>query len=87
MCLGIPGKVVSLGDGDVSMPWGKVEFDGVRRRVCLACVPSARVGDYVIVHAGMAISQVDEDEAKRVFDLVNTLRQTDGWDEPTDVQS
>lgn len=86
MCLGIPGKVVSIGEIDGGMPWGKVEFDGVRRRVCLACVPNALIGDYVIVHAGMAIGQVDEDEALRVFELVNALQQTDGWGDSSDVK-
>lgn len=83
MCLGIPGRVTSVANDDGGTAWGMVEFDGVRRRVCLACVPHVRNGDYVIVHAGMAISQVDEDEATRVFELVRTLQQSDGWDEPT----
>ena len=46
---------------------GLVEFAGIRRRVCLACVPEAQPGDYVIVHAGIAISRIDADEAQRVF--------------------
>jgi len=53
--------------------WGEVEFEGVRRRVCLACVPDANCGDFVIVHAGLAISRVDEAEAARVFELVRAL--------------
>jgi hydrogenase expression/formation protein HypC len=71
MCLGIPGKLVERTGGEV--PSGVVEFAGVRREVCLACVPEAVCGDYVIVHAGLAISRVDEDEARRVFELVRQL--------------
>jgi hydrogenase expression/formation protein HypC len=82
MCLGIPGRVASITIDDGGTPWGMIEFEGVRRRVSLACVPNVQSGEYVIVHAGMAISQVDEEEATRVFELVRTLQQSDGWDEP-----
>jgi hydrogenase expression/formation protein HypC len=84
MCLGIPGKVISVDDTDSEMPWGMIEFEGIRRKVSLACTPDVQTGDYVIVHAGMAISRVDEAEAARVFELVQTLQHSDGWDEPAD---
>jgi hydrogenase expression/formation protein HypC len=62
MCLGIPGKVIELrDDGPVLM--GRVDFGGVRKEVCLAYTPEVRLGDYVIVHVGFAISRVDEAEA------------------------
>jgi hydrogenase expression/formation protein HypC len=47
--------------------FGLVEFDGVRRRVCTACVPDADPGDFVIVHAGLAITRIDADEAARLL--------------------
>ena len=53
---------------------GKVDFGGIRKDVNLAYVPEAKVGDYVIVHVGFAISRVDESEANEVFDY---LRQMD----------
>ncbi len=57
---------------------GKVDFGGVLREVSLACVPEARIGDYVIVHVGFAISRLDEEEARRVFEY---LRQMEDLDE------
>ena len=53
---------------------GMVDFGGIRKDVNLAYVPEAKVGDYVIVHVGFAISRVDESEANEVFDY---LRQMD----------
>jgi hydrogenase expression/formation protein HypC len=68
MCLAVPGKIVSITDGDSPiLRSGKVDFGGVARDVSLACVPKAGVGDYVIVHAGCAISQLDEEEAEKTL--------------------
>ena len=67
MCLGVPGRLIERDDRSDELTSGIVEFAGVRRRVSLACVPEARPGDYVIVHAGVAISRVDAEEAQRVF--------------------
>lgn len=66
MCLGIPGKIVERFDRD-SLPMGKVDFGGVSREVCLAYVPDAPVGSYVIVHVGFAISVLTEDEAETIL--------------------
>lgn len=52
------------------MRMAKVDFGGITREVCLAYVPEADVDDYVIVHAGFAISQVDESEALETLDLL-----------------
>ncbi|QDV35375.1 HypC/HybG/HupF family hydrogenase formation chaperone [Tautonia plasticadhaerens] len=74
MCLGIPGKVVeTYREHDVLM--GKVSFAGVARRVCLEHVPDARPGDYVLVHVGFALSRIDEDEARRVFEFLEQMDQ------------
>jgi hydrogenase expression/formation protein HypC len=69
MCLAVPGKVAEwlCRDGVFATAW--VEFGGVRRRVCMACTPAAQVDDYVLVHAGVAIGQVDALEANRVLRL------------------
>jgi hydrogenase expression/formation protein HypC len=65
MCLGVPGEVIEITEGDLRT--GRVAFGGVVRQVCLAYVPEARVGDFVIVHAGFAISRLDRDAAARAL--------------------
>jgi hydrogenase expression/formation protein HypC len=75
MCLGIPGKITQVFNQD-GLLMGLVEFSGVQRETCLAAVPDAQPGDYVIVHAGFAISRMDEAEALetiRVLDEINEL--------------
>lgn len=67
MCLAVPGKVVRWLDRDSTFATAEVEFAGVRRRCQMACVPEAVEGDYVIVHAGIAISRVDAAEAERAI--------------------
>lgn len=69
MCLGIPGKVVeTFQEHDVLM--GKVDFGGVFKKVCLEHVPGVQTGQYVIVHVGFALSIIDEEEARQVFDFL-----------------
>jgi hydrogenase expression/formation protein HypC len=66
MCLAVPGKVVEItGEGELRM--GKVDFAGVQRQACLAYVPEVRVGDYVLVHVGFAISVIDEQAAQETL--------------------
>jgi hydrogenase expression/formation protein HypC len=55
------------------MPTGTVDFDGIRKEVCLAFTPEAAIGDYVIVHVGFAISRVDEAEARRTLDVLRAM--------------
>jgi hydrogenase expression/formation protein HypC len=78
MCLGIPGKILSIQPDAPGAPMGKVSFSGVARDVCLAYVPEAVVGDYVIVHAGFALSRMDEEEAQQVFTLLAELAAAEG---------
>jgi hydrogenase expression/formation protein HypC len=68
MCLAIPMKIVEA-DG----PFGKAEVEGVKRKVSLQLLPDAKVGDYVLVHAGFALEKIDEEEAKKTLDLLNEL--------------
>lgn len=63
MCLAVPGKVVAIDRADAAHPQAKVDYGGVARRVSLALLPEAEVGDWVIVHAGVALSVLDEAEA------------------------
>lgn len=75
MCLGIPGRIVAV-EAPADRPdlrTGTVDFDGVRRSVCLVYTPEARVGDYVIVHVGFAISLVDEAEAHRTLEILRAM--------------
>ena len=73
MCLGIPGRVVKM-DAEATMPMGVVDFGGVRREACLVYVADEiSLGDYVIVHAGFAISRLDEEEAQRTLVLLREL--------------
>ncbi|HBA83868.1 MAG TPA: hydrogenase assembly protein HupF [Verrucomicrobia bacterium] len=67
MCLAIPGKIESMTGDEPLIRTGKVVFGGIARDVSLAYVPEAKVGDYVIVHVGFAISIVDEQEAMQIF--------------------
>jgi hydrogenase expression/formation protein HypC len=83
MCLGIPGKVVErcVAAGN-ELAAGLVEFDGLRRKVCLELVPEAGVGDFVIVHAGIAITTVDAAEAES---LLQHLKAAHEFEVPTDA--
>jgi hydrogenase expression/formation protein HypC len=56
---------------------GKVDFGGVFKRVCLEHVPEVRAGEYVIVHVGFALSRIDENEARRVFEFLDRMNQLD----------
>ena len=67
MCLAIPGKILSMAGDDPIMRTARVDFGGVVKEVSLALVPEANVGDYVIVHVGMALSKIAEEEAHQVF--------------------
>lgn len=69
MCLGIPGRVVEFERAE-GLLMGKVDFGGVTRRVCFEHLPDVAVGEYALVHAGFALARIDEDEALRVFALL-----------------
>jgi hydrogenase expression/formation protein HypC len=73
MCLAVPGKLTDISNDDPLMRTGYVSFGDISKEVNLACVPEAKIGDYVIVHVGFAISILDEEEANRVFDTLNEL--------------
>ncbi len=70
MCLGIPGEIVEIDGDSEGLPQGVLSFSGVRKRVCLAYVPEAKVGDFVIVHAGFALSVIDPQRAREVFETL-----------------
>lgn len=73
MCLAIPGKIESVCGTEPLTRMGRVNFGGILKEASLAFVPEARVGDYVIVHVGFALSKVDEDEAQKIFDYLKQM--------------
>ncbi|MHB8968918.1 MAG: HypC/HybG/HupF family hydrogenase formation chaperone [Pirellulaceae bacterium] len=73
MCLGIPGKVLEIFQANESLPMGKVEFGGITKDICLVYLPEVAVGDYVLVHVGFAISQIDEAEAQEIFSYIEQI--------------
>ena len=81
MCLAIPGELVEISDGEALMRTGKVSFGGVVKEVNLACVPEARVGDFVTVHVGLALSVVDRVEAERVFEYLREVGELQDLEE------
>ena len=69
MCLAVPGKVVAI-EGDSELRMARIDFGGVTREACLAYVPEAQIGDYVLVHVGFAIATVDEHAAQEALALL-----------------
>jgi hydrogenase expression/formation protein HypC len=72
VCLSVPGRVTEVFE-EAGLRMGKVAFGAVAKSVCLEHVPDAGVGDYVLVHVGFALSRIDADEARRVFEFLATL--------------
>jgi hydrogenase expression/formation protein HypC len=73
MCLAIPGRVESIDPSDPDLRMARVRFGGIIKQVSLAYTPEARVGDYVIVHVGFAISRLNEAEAQQVFEYARQI--------------
>ena len=76
MCLSIPGKITEITKQD-SLLMGTVDFGGVIKEVCLDYVPEARVGQYVLIHVGFAISLLDEEEAQARLDMIREIESFD----------
>ena len=69
MCLAIPAKIVALSDGNVA----KVEMGAVTKEIQVNLIDEPRIGDYVIVHAGFALSRLDEEEALGTLELMREV--------------
>lgn len=68
MCLAIPGRVIEIyRENDLKM--GRLDYAGTINKACLEYVPEIRIGQYAIVHAGFAISIIDEEEAKITYEV------------------
>lgn len=72
MCLGVPGKLIEIYESS-GLRMGKVDFGGVFREACLEYLPEVKVGDYVIVHVGFAISQLSEKEAAETLAVLREI--------------
>ena len=72
MCLAVPGKIVDVSE-DQGTRMATVDFDGIRKEICLAYLPDAELGDYAIVHVGFAISKVDEASARETLQMFREL--------------
>jgi len=75
MCLAIPGKVMELSIDEGGVKMGRANFGGIVKEICMEYTPEAKVGDYVLVHVGFALSVVDEAEAKRTYALLEEMDQ------------
>ncbi len=74
MCLGIPGQILETHAGAGGLRFGTVRFGAADREVCLEYVPEALVGDYVIVHVGLAISRLSPEDAEEVFGYLEEMQ-------------
>jgi hydrogenase expression/formation protein HypC len=72
MCLGIPGKIVEIYDSS-ALRMGRIDYGGVIKEACLAYVPEAKPGEYVIVHAGFALNVLAPDEAEETLKVFREL--------------
>jgi len=77
MCLAIPGKVLEVRGDDPLLRTGRVQFGGIIKEINLAFTPDVKIGDYVLVHVGFAISIIDEREAQRVFEYLDEIGEMD----------
>ena len=82
MCLAVPGRVLEITGEDAYFRTARVSFGGVIKQVSLACVPEARVNDYVLVHVGMALNVVDEKEAAAVFSYLKEMGEIEDLASP-----
>jgi hydrogenase expression/formation protein HypC len=78
MCLAIPGKIISITNQlDETFRQGRVSFGGIMKEVNLCMVPEAQVNDYVLVHVGVAIGIIDEEEARITFEYLKQMGEVD----------
>lgn len=83
MCLGVPGQILRIDESAIGMTMGVVSFGGVTKEICLAYVPEALVGDYVLVHVGFAISKIDEEHANDIWAALEEMGELSGAESPT----
>ncbi len=78
MCLAIPGKIIEFTDAlDDVFRIAKVDYGGIQKEVNMSMLPEAKIGDYVMVHVGVAISIVDEQEANETAKFLRQMGEYD----------
>ena len=77
MCLGIPGRVARWIDRSSLTALAEIDFGGITRRCQMACVPEAQEGDYVVVHAGVALTTIDRNAAEQLLATLDQLAESD----------
>jgi hydrogenase expression/formation protein HypC len=77
MCLAVPGKLISLSADEPMIRTGKVKFGGILKDINLALVPDVSIGDYLLVHAGVAIGIINKKEAETVFEYLSQIDFTE----------
>jgi hydrogenase expression/formation protein HypC len=82
MCLAVPGKVLSIQDGDPAFRTAQVDFCGVRKRVNLAYTPEVEPGDFVLVHVGFAVSRVNAEDATQIYKELRQIGALEDEDVP-----
>jgi hydrogenase expression/formation protein HypC len=82
MCLAIPGKLIEIAEDANGVKMGKANFGGIVKQVCLEYTPDVKMGDYVLVHVGFALSKVDEEQAAQTYKALEQLQQLGELDIP-----
>ncbi len=77
MCLAVPGLLLEITESPEGVRMGRANFGGIVKQVCLEYTPEVKIGDYVLVHVGFALSKVDEDVAARTYQLLAEMKQLD----------
>jgi len=75
VCLGVPGEILARHEGPGGLAYGTVRFGAADREVCLEYVPEARVGDFVIVHVGLALTVLSREDAEETFGYLDELEE------------
>lgn len=87
MCLAVPGKVIEILGDDPLLRSARVSFGGVIKQISLTCAPDAVVGDFVLVHVGVAISVIDAKEAEETFKYLRMMGELDGIELPATAEA
>lgn len=80
MCLAVPGEILSIDDGEPILRKARVRFGGIVKEISLALLPQAKQGEYVLVHAGVGISVVNDAEADKIFEYLEQMGELEALD-------
>ena len=86
MCLAIPGKIISVNNNDSGLKMAKVNFAGVKKDICVEWLSEPKVGEYVLVHVGFALSKIDQQDAEETLDILRQMGDIPDSEQSEDVQ-